>query len=100
MDLVETRQRMLGARDDAEYVEVFRRLSLLDQGLLDRPCAPLLLVNGKEDKQCPVPTSILLLERGSPRPFGCSLAGTWDSRRKRCRRSSSGFPDRRREGVR
>jgi pimeloyl-ACP methyl ester carboxylesterase len=67
MDLVETRRRMLGARDDAEYVEFFRRLSLLDQGLLDRPCAPLLLVNGKDDKQCPVDDIHLLLERGSPK---------------------------------
>jgi len=67
MDLVETRRRMLGARDDAEYVEFFRRLSLLDQGMLDGPCAPLLLVNGKEDKQCPVADIHLLIERGSPK---------------------------------
>jgi esterase FrsA len=67
MDLVETRCRMLGARDDAEYVAFFRRLSLLDQGLLDRPCAPLLLVNGKEDRQCPIADIHLLIERGSPK---------------------------------
>lgn len=67
MDLVETRQRMLGARDDAEYVAFFKRLSLLDQGLLDRPCAPLLLVNGKEDRQCPVADILLLIESGSPK---------------------------------
>jgi len=67
MDLVETRQRMLGAKDDREYVEFFKRLSLLDQGLLDRPCAALLLVNGKEDKQCPVADIHLLIERGTPK---------------------------------
>jgi esterase FrsA len=67
MDLVETRQRMLGARDDAEYVAFFKRLSLLDQQLLERPCAPLLLVNGKEDKQCPVADIHLLIESGSPK---------------------------------
>jgi hypothetical protein len=67
MDLVETRQRMLGARDDTEYVAFFKRLSLLDQQLLDRPCAPLLLVNGKEDKQCPVADNHLLIESGSPK---------------------------------
>jgi hypothetical protein len=67
MDLVETRQRMLGARNDAEYVAFFRRLSLLDQGLLGRPCAPLLLVNGKHDKQCPVADIELLIESGSPK---------------------------------
>ncbi|HSV84470.1 MAG TPA: alpha/beta fold hydrolase [Ramlibacter sp.] len=65
MELVETRRRMLGAADDKEYVAFFQRLSLLDQGLLDRPCAPLLLVNGKEDRQCPVADIHLLLEHGS-----------------------------------
>jgi esterase FrsA len=67
MELVETRQRMLGASNDAEYLAFFKRLSLLDQELLDRPCAPLLLVNGKEDRQCPVADIHLLLERGSPK---------------------------------
>lgn len=67
MELVETRQRMLGAKNDAEYLAFFKRLSLLDQELLDRPCAPLLLVNGKEDRQCPVADIHLLLERGSPK---------------------------------
>ena len=67
MDLVETRCRMLGATSDAEYLAFFERLSLLDQGLLDRPCAPLLLVNGKEDRQCPVKDIELLIEHGSPK---------------------------------
>lgn len=67
MELVETRSRMLGATNDAEYVSGFGRLSLLDQGLLDRPCAPLLLVNGKEDKQCPVADIHLLLDHGWPK---------------------------------
>ncbi|WP_354003778.1 alpha/beta hydrolase family protein [Ramlibacter aurantiacus] len=67
MDLVETRQRMLGAQNDAEYVAFFKRLSLLDQGLLDQPCAPLLLVNGKDDRQCPVADIHLLIESGWPK---------------------------------
>lgn len=67
MELVETRSRMLGATTDAEYVEFFERLSLLKQEILDRPCAPLLLVNGKEDKQCPIADVHLLIEHGSPK---------------------------------
>jgi pimeloyl-ACP methyl ester carboxylesterase len=67
MELVETRSRMLGAANDAEYVEGFRRLSLADQGLLDQPSAPLLLVNGKDDRQCPVADIHLLIEHGSPK---------------------------------
>lgn len=67
MDLVETRSRMLGATNDDEYIAFFQRLSLLDQGLLDQPSAPLLLVNGKEDKQCPVADIALLTESGMPK---------------------------------
>jgi esterase FrsA len=67
MELVEVRQRMLGATNDAEYIEGFARLSLLDQGLLDRPSAPLLLVNGKDDKQVPVADIHLLTEHGDPK---------------------------------
>jgi pimeloyl-ACP methyl ester carboxylesterase len=67
MELVETRMRMLGARTDAEYIDGFRVLSLLDQGLLDGPCAPLLLINGKNDTQCPIADIELLTERGDPK---------------------------------
>lgn len=67
MELVETRCRMLGARDESEYIAFFQRLSLLDQGLLDKPCAPLLLVNGKEDRQCPIEDVHLLIEHGTPK---------------------------------
>jgi pimeloyl-ACP methyl ester carboxylesterase len=67
MELVETRSRMLGAANDQEYIDAFARLSLLDQGVLDRPCAPLLLVNGKDDRQCPIADIHLLFEHGSPK---------------------------------
>ena len=67
MELVETRCRMLGASNDEEYVAGFARMSLVDQGLLDRPCAPLLLINGRYDRQCPVEDMFLLMEHGSPK---------------------------------
>jgi esterase FrsA len=67
MELVETRCRMLGVHDDEGYVRGFAQLSLLDAGLLERPSAPLLLVNGKDDRQCPVDDLHLLLEHGSPK---------------------------------
>lgn len=67
MELVETRSRMLGAKNDQEYVDRFSKLSLLDQGLLDKPSAPLLLVNGKEDRQCPIEDIFLLLDHGKPK---------------------------------
>lgn len=67
MELVETRMRMLGVDTEEGYAEAFGRLSLLDQGLLDRPCAPLLLVNGRGDMQCPVADIDLLVGHGSPK---------------------------------
>jgi esterase FrsA len=67
MELVETRSMMLGASNDEEYIAFFKRLSLVDQGLLECRSAPLLLVNGKEDKQCPVADIHLLTENGSPK---------------------------------
>lgn len=67
MELVETRCRMLGAASDEQYVAGFSGLSLLDQGLLDLPSAPLLLVNGKHDRQCPIEDIHLLMEHGSPK---------------------------------
>lgn len=67
MELSETRMRMLGADDDDEYIASFARLSLLDQGILDNRSAPLLLVNGREDRQCPVADIDLLVGHGSPK---------------------------------
>jgi len=67
MELVETRSLMLGATNDEEYIAGFKRLSLLDQGILDLPCAPLLLVNGKDDRQCPVEDIFLLIGSGVPK---------------------------------
>ena len=67
MELVETRMRMLGAKDESEYVAGFERLSLLDAGLLDGRSAPMLLVNGREDKQCPVADIDLLVGHGEPK---------------------------------
>ena len=43
------------------------RLSLVEQGVLDQPCAPLLLVNGLHDTVFPIEDMYLLLEHGSPK---------------------------------
>jgi esterase FrsA len=36
-------------------------------GLLDKPSAPILIVNGKLDDQAPIADSYLLMEHGSPK---------------------------------
>ncbi len=50
-----------------EWIEQSPKLSLLDQGILDEPCAPLLLVNGVKDSVFPITDMYLLLEHGSPK---------------------------------
>src|SRR5262249_19021753 len=47
-DLTESRGYSMGISSYDEYVAYVPKLSLLDQGLLDRPCAPMLCVNGKD----------------------------------------------------
>ena len=66
-DLIEARANIFGKKTLAELNQVMPALSLLDQGWLDKPCAPMLLVNGKEDKQVPVEDFYLLLEHGDPK---------------------------------
>ena len=50
-----------------EWAQYAPRLSLLRQGILDMPCAPLLLVNGIHDSVFPIKDYYLLLEHGSPK---------------------------------
>ena len=50
-----------------EFLEVAPRFSLKTMGLLDKPSAPLLGVNGKLDDQAPVADIYLLLEHGNPK---------------------------------
>jgi hypothetical protein len=50
-----------------EWVKYAPKLSLVDQGIVDKPCAPLLLVNGVHDSVFPISDYYLLLEHGSPK---------------------------------
>jgi len=66
-DLIEARANLFGKKTFDELCAVMPALSLKDQGLLDQPSAPLLIVNGKEDKQVPLEDFYLLLEHGRPK---------------------------------
>ena len=50
-----------------EWIEYAPKLSLLEQGILDKPCAPLLCVNGVNDTVFPIADMHLLLESGNPK---------------------------------
>jgi esterase FrsA len=66
-ELAETLASAFGRNSFEEWVDFCPRLSLLKQGVLDGPCAPLLLVNGTEDSIFPIEDMHLLLEHGSPK---------------------------------
>jgi esterase FrsA len=65
--LFEARSQAMGAKTMEEFLEAAPKLSLLDLGLLDKPSAPILGVNGKLDDQAPVQDIYLLMEHGSPK---------------------------------
>jgi len=66
-ELAETLASAFGRRSFEEWVDYCPRLSLLRQGVIDRPSAPLLLVNGTQDSIFPIEDMQLLLEHGDPK---------------------------------
>jgi dienelactone hydrolase len=65
--LLDARGRAMGTKTLEEFLDVAPRFSLLAMGLLDKPSAPILGVNGKLDDQAPVDDIYLLLEHGTPK---------------------------------
>ncbi len=66
-ELAETLASAFGLSSFEEWVDYAPRLSLLTQGVLERPCAPLLCVNGLNDSVFPIADHYLLLEHGEPK---------------------------------
>lgn len=65
--LLEARGRAMGTKTMEEFLAAVPKLSLKEMGLLDKPSAPILGVNGKLDDQAPVDDIYLLMEHGSPK---------------------------------
>jgi len=65
--LFQSRSRAMGVNSLEKFLEVSPNLSLLTQGLLDKPSAPILGINGKLDDQAPVDDIYLLMEHGRPK---------------------------------
>jgi len=65
--LLDARGRAMGVKTIDGFIEAVAPLSLKAMGLLDKPSAPLLGVNGKLDDQAPVDDIYLLLEHGNPK---------------------------------
>ena len=67
IDLMAARAAIFGGKTFEDYVARCPELSLLDQGLLDQPSAPILLVNGRHDLQNATDDIYLALEHGDPK---------------------------------
>jgi pimeloyl-ACP methyl ester carboxylesterase len=63
-DYFEARRAMLGASDAEDLYRRIAGFSLLDQGLLDEPSAPMLVVNGWLDSQTTCEDVFVLLRHG------------------------------------
>jgi esterase FrsA len=74
-ELAETLASAFGRATHDDWVAYAPKLSLLDQGVLDQPGAPLLLVNGTHDSVFPIADMYLLLEHGSPKDARFSSGG-------------------------
>ncbi|MBV9120615.1 MAG: alpha/beta hydrolase [Chloroflexi bacterium] len=66
-ELSATLAHAFGGSTSEDWLTIAPTLSLLDQGVLDQACAPLLCVNGVNDTIFPIKDYYLLLEHGSPK---------------------------------
>jgi dienelactone hydrolase len=74
-DYLEAKCAMHGASGLDDLLEKIRPFSLLESGLLDKPSAPMLLVNGAHDSQVPIADLYLLLEHGDAKDAWVNPAG-------------------------
>ena len=80
--LLDARSYIFGVKTLEETLKIAPSLSLVAQGLIDQPCAPLLCINGKEDDQHPISDLYLLAEHGSPKDLRI-IAGAGHMGRRR-----------------
>jgi pimeloyl-ACP methyl ester carboxylesterase len=80
--LLDARSYIFGVKTLEEVLKIAPTLSLVTQGLIDQPSAPLLCINGKEDDQHPISDLYLLAEHGSPKDLRI-IAGAGHMGRKK-----------------
>jgi pimeloyl-ACP methyl ester carboxylesterase len=66
-DMFPARASVYGTKTMEEFLAYGPRLSLVARGMLDRPSAPMLLVNGERDTQQPIADLYLLMRHGDPK---------------------------------
>lgn len=66
-DLFPARAAVYGVDTMEEFLAYGPRMSLIERGLIDRPSAPMLLINGALDSQIPISDLYLLMQHGDPK---------------------------------
>ena len=74
-DLFPARSAIYDVKTLDEFLAYGPRMSLKDRGFLDKPSAPMLLVNGRNDTQVPIDDLYLLLNNGDPKEAWVNPAG-------------------------
>lgn len=64
-DLAETLAAAFGGSSYDDWIRIAPTLSLVEQGVLDRPSAPLLVIHGRHDTAFPLSDAQLLVEHGA-----------------------------------
>ena len=74
-DYFQAKAQLVGVTTVEDMLDRNRRFSLLDAGLLDRPSAPMLVVNGARDSQIPAADIFVLLQHGDAKEAWVNPAG-------------------------
>ena len=74
-DLFPARAAVFEVKTREEFLAYGPRMSLLDGGFLDKPSAPMLLVNGEKDTQQPIADLYLMMKHGDPKDTWVNPAG-------------------------
>ena len=86
-DIFPARASLYGVNTEEAYLAYGPKLSLLTRGFLDKPAAPMLVVNGERDTQQPIADLYLMMKHGDPKDAWVNPAGghmgrsqSWSSR--------------------
>ena len=74
-DMLPARASVYGTKTLDEFLAYGPKLSLLTRGFLDKPSAPMLLVNGERDTQQPIADLYLMMKHGDPKDTWVNPAG-------------------------
>ena len=74
-DIFPARASVYGVTSEKDYLAYGPKLSLATRGFLDKPAAPMLVVNGERDTQQPIADLYLLMKHGDPKDVWVNPAG-------------------------